>query len=543
MDKLPRAIAPRTPVQSRGGGRSRPPYADLGGVILGGIAMGLCPAPVNAWPLAWIALAPLWLTVMAPRQPWQPRRAFGLGLAWSLTYHGIALSWITALHPLTWMGIPWLGSVAIAAFAWGFITTLGGVTFGLWALLLHGISSRRTLPLAVTLLLGTALWCALETLLSWGPLYWPALAYTQSPGNGWMLHLGQLSGPMGVTAAIVAVNGCWAAAWVRHQTGHFAPRRWSQGGPWLLGGLLLWVGLQGMGGWRYHQAVADDPAQALTIGLIQGNVPTRIKLTPEGTRRAAQGYAEGYRTLVAQGAEAVLTPEGAMPEIWTEAYQRRNPIYRAVLETGRVLWLGTFRPVETAQGPGLTQSLVTLNGQGQVVSQYDKIKLVPLGEYIPFQAVLGQIISRLSPVEGSLVPGRSLAGLPTPLGRAIVGICYESAYSELFRRQAAAGGEWIMTASNNDPYPLRMMTQHHAQDVMRAIETDRWAARVTNTGISAIVSPRGETRWLAPANQYVLHLDTLYRRHTLTPYSRWGDWLTPGLLVLSVIAVASVGFR
>ncbi|NER83957.1 MAG: apolipoprotein N-acyltransferase, partial [Leptolyngbya sp. SIO1D8] len=246
--------------------------------------------------------------------------------------------------------------------------------------------------------------------------------------------------------------------------------------------------------------------------------------------------------LVEQGAEAVLTPEGAIPEVWTRIYQSRSLVRQAVLEKNVVLWLGTFRPVVHNSTQELTQSLITLDSQARVVSQYDKVKLVPLGEYIPFQAVLGRLISRLSPISNSLLPGRSDQVFETPFGRAIIGICYESAYSELFRRQAAQGGEWIMTASNNDPYPPHMMMQHHAQDVMRAIESDRWSARVTNTGISGIVTPHGNTLWVSDPNQYVTHLAQIYRRQSQTLYVRLGNWLTYGLL-LGAMVVSLAGFR
>lgn len=81
-----------------------------------------------------------------------------------------------------------------------------------------------------------------------------------------------------------------------------------------------------------------------------------------------------------------------------------------------------------------------------------------------------------------------------------------------------------------------MPAQHHAQDVMRAIETDRWAVRATNTGYSAIVNPHGRTLWRSGHNTYELHAATIYRRQTQTLYVRWGDWLTPLLLVLSALA-------
>lgn len=512
-------------------------------VVLGGVLMAAGPPPLELWPLAWVALIPLWWQVVYGPGADRPRdapsfppsgpslgRAFRLGLWWSLAYHGLVLWWMTHLHPLTWMGVPWVASVAIAAFAWGFITLWGGVTFGVWALGMAWV--RRHWPQApwVQLLTGTALWCALETLLSWGPLFWPPLALTQSPGNSWILHLGQGSGPITITAAIVAVNGALTLALARLHQGQ---RPWGLG----LGILGLWLGLQGIGGAIALTAAPDAPHQALVLGLVQGNIPTRIKLTPAGIRRATLAYAQGYRNLVDQGAVGVVTPEGALPEVWRDRPQSENPIAEAVRERGVPLWLGTFRPVATATGYALTQSLATLDGTAQVISQYDKVKLVPLGEYIPFERVLGAVISRLSPVEGSLAPGPPPQGLDTPLGKAIVGICYESAYSELFRRQAAQGGQWIMTASNNDPYPRAMMIQHHAQDVMRAIESDRWALRVTNTGLSGVVTPRGETLWLSEPLVYTTHLATVYRRDTRTPYVRWGDWLTPLLLTASAITL------
>lgn len=504
-------------------------------VLIGGLLMGLTPAPFEAWPLAWVALVPLWRAVMtsSPASNW---RLFWLGFLWSGTYHGIALSWITNLHPLTWMGVPWPASLAIALFAWAFITGLGSVTFGLWAVLLRQLSDRCYLNTAGRILAGTTLWIALETVLSWGPLYWPSLSYTQSPHNLWILHLGQIAGPMTVTAVIVVVNACWAEAsllWGR------SPTPLKQSRPVLLAGLLLIAGLHGLGWTRYHQPSSTDSEAALRIGLIQGNIPTRIKLTPAGTRQAIQSYTDGYRQLAEQGADAVLTPEGSLPEVWTRAYQSRSTLHKAVLEKGVVLWLGTFRPKIDSRGVRhLTQSLININAQGQVTSQYNKVKLVPLGEYIPFQAVLGRLISRLSPVDASLLPGQSNQVFETPFGQAIIGICYESAYSHLFRQQAVQGGEWIMTASNNDPYPPRMMMQHHAQDVMRAIESDRWSVRVTNTGISGVVSPHGHTLWLSQPNQPVTHLATIYKQQTQTRYSLWGNWLVLVLFLLTSVVSA-----
>ena len=78
-----------------------------------------------------------------------------------------------------------------------------------------------------------------------------------------------------------------------------------------------------------------------------------------------------------------------------------------------------------------------------------------------------------------------------------------------------------------------MPAQHHAQDVIRAIETDRWMARATNTGYSAIVNPKGDTLWISDMDIYQLHRGTIYTRNTQTLYVKWGDWLT---IILTFIA-------
>ncbi|MBE9061686.1 apolipoprotein N-acyltransferase [cf. Phormidesmis sp. LEGE 11477] len=503
-------------------------------------------APVNAWPLAWIAMVPLWL--LAYNQPDRQTIASCLsgGAIWGMAYHGTALSWITGLHPLTWMGVPWIGSIAIALFAWAFIT-LWGAAIGLSWLGLMWIVTRRFSAVGISrVVLGTALWCAVEWIWSSGPLYWTSLSYTQSPGNLWILQLGQLSGPITVTAAIVAVNGliaegCAEGSWVRS---HFEPsrikkveaagktplNRW-----WIRAiGFFLLLHLAGWG--LYARPLADSADGRLSVGLIQGNIPTREKLTSQGVRASQRAYLTGYNQLASEGADLVVTPEGAIPQVWNAFTLHRNLLLRAVVDKGVPLVLGTFvhEDIEDSQTP-LTQSLLTLVPEGSIGGRYKKVKLVPLGEYIPFESVLGAVISRLSPYGESMVPGGFDQVLETPFGPMAAGICYESAFAALFQGQVHRGGQAILTASNNDPYPPRQMLQQHAQDVMRAIENDRWMVRVTNTGISGVVDPKGRSRWMSKPNTSATYLSTIYKRQSRTAYVRWGDWLTPVLLVTAVV--------
>jgi apolipoprotein N-acyltransferase len=81
------------------------------------------------------------------------------------------------------------------------------------------------------------------------------------------------------------------------------------------------------------------------------------------------------------------------------------------------------------------------------------------------------------------------------------------------------------------------MAQHQAQDLMRAIETDRWAVRATNTGYSGIIDPHGQILWRSQSHTYETYAATIYRRQTQTLYVRWGDWFAPLLLGLAAIVV------
>ncbi|WP_287257102.1 apolipoprotein N-acyltransferase, partial [Moorena sp. SIO4E2] len=300
----------------------------------------------------------------------------------------------------------------------------------------------------------------------------------------------------------------------------------------------LLISLHLLGWLLYSKPIEQSKDSAIKVGIIQGNIPNEIKLYSAGWQRAIKGYTTGYQTLADQKVDAVLTPETALPFLWEEQVRTRSSFYSAILDKEVLVWVGGYGQ----RGRSLTNSLFTVTGTGETFSRYDKVKLVPLGEYIPFEEFLGRLIDRLSPLDAHLAAGKADQLVETPFGQAVVGICYESAFAEHFRYQAAAGGQFILTASNNAHYSNTMPAQHHAQDVMRSIETDRWAVRATNTGYSGVVDPHGKTVWLSGINTYELHADTIYRRQTQTLYVRWGNWLTPVLLGLGGIGWLVLGW-
>jgi apolipoprotein N-acyltransferase len=486
-------------------------------VLIAGIFMGLTTAPFNVWFLAWFSLAPLWFFITKNNC----QNSLKLALVWGLGYHGLALFWITGIHPMTWMGVPWIASFLIAIFVWFFISFWGAFLVVIWSCLFKLFPDKS---IVIRLLFGVSLWCGLEYLWSLGDLWWTSLSYTQSPFNLYILHLSQFSGPNTVTAIIVLINGLIAESLLNFKAKK--PIKLL-----LISTFLILFISHLIGFLMFSKTSLNLPENEIKIGLIQGNIPNTIKLYPEGWRKAIEGYTIGYQSLARQGVEIILTPETALPFDWDDLVSSGGSFYQAILAEKIPVFVGAFGK----ENNSYTNSLFTINRKGKTLNRYDKVKLVPLGEYIPFNNILGKFINRLSPLDTHLLAGKLNQNINSPVGKPIVGICYESAFSSHFRRQTRQGGEFIIVASNNAHYSPSMPAQHHAQNVMRAIENNRWLASATNTGYSAIIDNHGVTQWISNINEYQLHSDSIYRKNSETFYVKFGDFLTPFLLVLSGI--------
>jgi len=186
---------------------------------------------------------------------------------------------------------------------------------------------------------------------------------------------------------------------------------------------------------------------------------------------------------------------------------------------------------------------VMVNEEGRLVAQYDKIRLLPFGEYVPLPRWLPGV-SAIPAMVGDFTPGAQYTLMP--LGRASAGvfICFESAFPSISRSFAQAGADVLVNISN-DGYlgQTPVMRQHLANTVFRAVENGRPVVRVTNTGITAYINERGmvtdTTEGFQPA------VRTWAVRHSLegkTFYTRFGD-LFVGLCAAISLAVIALTWR
>lgn len=481
----------------------------LGAGLLAGVAL----PPLGFPPLLWLALAPLWAAPQGPRpQPFQ------LGFLWGLGAVLVSHRWLLWLHPLDWVGVPGPLSLPLVSGLWIALGLLGGLLVGLWRLLVGRLGAERF----STALIGALLWGLSETLLAKGPLFWIGLGGSALPGDPALAGLAALGGSALVASAQLLMG--WALARALSREGS-TRRRWA-----LLAALVLTFHLAGAlalaraGGGATAQADGATPLP-LRVLVLQPAIPTREKFRPSQQQRLLDLLAMAQRELDQRRADALLLPEGALPQ------GELLP-----LPAGSVVLGGGFRYA----GEQLRSSLLRFSpGERSPEHWVDKHRLVPLGEWVPLAEWWRW--TGLSAVGGVTpgAPSRLLAAVDAgPVGAVGVAICYELSDGAALADAVRGGAGWLLASANLDPYPAQLQEQFVALSRLRAIETGRWLVSSANTGPSLVVDAQGRVRTrLEPgrARTGVMELQPL---RSLTPYDRWGDAPLLVLLLGGLVARA-----
>ena len=253
--------------------------------------------------------------------------------------------------------------------------------------------------------------------------------------------------------------------------------------------------------------------------------------------------------LVTQSLQAALKP-GEQPArliVWPELpgplYYYNDPrFHQAATDLARTanayFLFGTV--AYTVQNLPLN-SAVMLGPNGAAIDRYDKMFLVPFGEFIP---PLFDWVNRITKEAGDFVAGSRLVTFP--MGTQSLGtfICYESAFPHLVRQFPRAGATVLANISNDGYFGHSAARYQHLKLVrMRAIENRRWILRATNDGITATIDPAGRvTQTIAPFREEVVRTQYGYVAGT-TFYTRHGDWFVWSCLIAGLAAAAATSPR
>jgi len=220
------------------------------------------------------------------------------------------------------------------------------------------------------------------------------------------------------------------------------------------------------------------------------------------------------------------------PETPAAFYFNHDPDFRRRMQNvataaGAYFFFGfvDFRPSasgNTRQDP--YNSVAMLAPDGRAISQYDKVHLVPFGEYIPYQTLFF-FVDKISTEAGNFKPGNRVVVAPLDNQRSAgTFVCYEAVVPDLVRQFVRDGSQLLVNVTNDAWFgESAAPTQHLAMARMRAIENRRYLLRAANNGISAIIDPDGRVVKTVPRNQRTFLEGHFSFETEMTAYSQYGD--------------------
>ncbi len=476
--------------------------------FIAGLLTALGHAPFNLWPIAVLGYALVFTLFRLARSP---RAAAFVGWGAGTGHFALALNWIVEPFFVDLAQDGWMAPFAIV------FLSAGLALFWAGGLALARYAGGRPLAFIIGLALAELLRSYIFTGFPWGLI---GHGLIPSP----FLQFAALVGPHGLTMLmlLMAVT-LWRLA---------GPR------PWVSGILLpAFVALFFIGG-QMGKPVLPAP-DAPVIRMVQPNAPQHLKWQPEYVpmffRRMMDATAA---PATGQAPALIVWPETALPVLLENADEILRDIAAAAGDAPVVLGVQRF------DGPRLYNSAVLLDQQGDVAALYDKHHLVPFGEYMPLGDLLADWgIHGLAATEGqgySAGPGARLMDVPG-IGPALPLICYEAIFPNDVA--AAPARPRLLLQITNDAWfgQAAGPYQHLAQARLRAVEQGLPMVRVANTGVSAMIGPKGdvqgelalgETGWLDAPLPPAL---------PATPYARAGD--LPFLILFTVLMAAVVARR
>ena len=384
--------------------------------------------------------------------------------------------------------------------------------------------------------LTACVWTLLDWVQTWmlSGFPWALLGYTQYRYPA-VAQLAAVAGVHGITFLIVLVNAAAAQA-IAHPSIRIRS-------PAMAGSLLLVSLAAGSIRLDRMQPEATAGAEALRVGIVQGNVSQGEKWLAPGVRSATDHYSRLTRALAREEGrlDLIIWPETALPfRLDADRYRaHRLRVEGLARETGTPLLVGSLGSISPSDRPGLYNRSFLTDRAGAVVGWADKVHLVPFGEFLPLPWLFGYL-EALTVHSGRFDPGEDHRVLPLPGAEAKLGvfICFESIFPGIPRTLASRGATLLVNTTNDAWFgDSAAPRQHLAMAVLRAVETGRPVLRAANTGISCLIEPSGRIRRRTRLLETETIAATVHPRMESTPYTRWGDWV----LLANAMALGAAG--
>ena len=237
----------------------------------------------------------------------------------------------------------------------------------------------------------------------------------------------------------------------------------------------------------------------------------------------------------------IVWPESPAP-FFTNDPRFREPVSELAKQAGSWVIAGSIGinpATRSAGGSQIFNSAALISPQGEWTARYDKVHLVPFGEYLPFPKLFA-FAGGLTKEVGEFQRGTSRAPMVAGNERLGVFICYESIFPNEVRKFAEKGADVLVNISNDGWYgDSGAWSQHLQQTRMRAIENNRWLLSATNTGLTAAIDPWGRIAAEVPRKERTV-LEAPYALISSTTfYTQHGDWFATVCAIISVLMMGA----
>jgi apolipoprotein N-acyltransferase len=472
--------------------------------------------------LGWVALVPLFVAIANA----SPRRTFVLAFMMGLAWFGGSLYWIfNALHVYGKLSI----SLSIV------VTILLIVILAAYMALAPFLARFVTLRWKAEMIVFMPVaWVALElarTNFPMGGFPWANLAMSQ-----WALlvplQIVDLVGVYGLMFAMVWVNWYIAELILKFRGSEV---RWLL--PKLVVTSMIIVGMLGYGVYRLQTLNRSlEVGGMVNTAILQGNIRQSEKWDEQLATRNLNVHRKMTKRVFEAGADLIVWPEASFPFLVASDVKSANPrvmgLPKDLLGDLPAVLFGAV--VDEAGNTGYNSALM-FNAKGILLGRYDKVHLVPFGEYIPYKKVLF-FVKKLTQPEGEFLPGAEMKVLEFPKGKIGLLLCFEDAFPELSRKFVLKGVDLLVNITNDAWYDISSAPyQHAALSVFRAVENRRYLIRSANTGVSALIAPSGEILMQSPIFERSILAGAVWPVKNITPYARYGDWFAYACVAYSVI--------
>ena len=482
----------------------------IGSIVLSAVLLSVPFLFQNLFFVSWFCLI-FWILCIRDKSP---GKSFLISFLIGVVFFTVTMYWIT--YTITKYGnlhflISFFLNILLASYL--------SLFFGLFGLVFSWV--RKKISLNVALILAPSIWVVLEYIRGhfFTGFPWNLMAYSQYMFLP-IIQIGEFFGPYGLSWLILSFNT--AIVFILINKKYYKTH---QKIIYPAAIIIVFICCLIFGSLRIDKYPKD---KNINIALIQGNTDQGRSWTIDDCNRNLKKHSMMILQAAGENADLAILSESALRCFgFNEENMFGDMMQRLSRESGLDLVFGSATSSPGgAESRRYYNSAVLLRADGSEPQIYNKIHLVPFGEYLPFRKILFFVDKFSKGVIGDFAHGDNYTGLTLSNGHRFgAGVCYEILFPELMRQFTKNDAEFLANITNDTWYGETLMPYHHfALSVFRAVENRKFVVRAANSGFSGIVAPDGRILKRSQLFSKEIIIYSIHPNRIKTIYSRFGDW-------------------